>query len=116
MLLLNCGYGCIPKRITITIRWTRNLRTQWSAQAITWTAHQNWRKVIFSVEMQVILFKCDGTRIVWRQNITLIAYNQPGDKIGAAPFAGVSSGYEGYEHLAEIHHNMNVHDCRLYLM
>lgn len=45
----------------------RAARMQWARVVQPWNVFDNWRHVIFSDEMRVSLFKCDGRTIVWRQ-------------------------------------------------
>lgn len=83
---------------------------RWANRVQAWTVHQNWRRVIFSDEFRVTLFKCDGRVIVWRQDNERYS---PACMQMVRPHGGMGLmfwgciGYGGRGHLVETHGNMN---------
>lgn len=88
----------------------RQKRLRWIRTVANWTVQNNWRHVIFSDEIRVSLYKCDGRVIVWREKneryVPACLEMRPSQNRNGLMFWGCI-GYGGRGHLVELDGNMN---------
>lgn len=90
----------------------RTARLRWARVVRPWNVFNNWRHVIFSDEMRVSLFKCDGKMTVWRQGRDrydpgCIHTTRSLNRVGIMVWGVI--GYYGVGNLVEVQATMDRH-------